>query len=254
MDAVFGVGPLARALASALGTSGTVLHVGPEVVRGPFFWRRGDLTTGEGVTSALKDARRAFLVLDAATDVRTFFTLLKPRAVARGVVVLPLDGDEPKDLRQHPDWSVVRVAPAWGPEEPLVAAWARALVAGHRPWVADPGPVRPVALPDAIAAIRAAAGFRGLRWSVIGPETVRLPDLATALAAGLGVAGRTITVPLRLAAWRAGVPEERLIAWTRAPEAAWHTPGWSPPELRGREAWLGPPEVWRPAAGLSPPV
>lgn len=244
MDVVFGTGPLARSLASALGRFGTVLMVGSELVQGPFFWRRGDIQTGEGVHAALTAARRAFLVLDRPTDLRAFFTVLKPQSVARGVAVLPLSQDEPTELKHHPDWSVVKVAPAWGPQQPLIAAWARQLAAGKRVWLSDPGEITPIAIDDAVAAVRAAAGFRGLRWTVAGEEAATLPDLAATLAHRLDVPCKTLSVPLGWACRRANVPVDDVRAWVDAPAASWHTPGWTPPDQQGAGAWLGDPATW----------
>lgn len=245
MDAVFGDGPIARSLATALGRYGTVLLVGPRPTRGGFFWRQGNAETGDGVLKVLEDATRVFVVAERPkTDTRAFFHLLKPGMVARGVLVLPLDGEEPKDLRNHSDWSIVRCAPALGPGEPLIDAWAEATAREERVWVSNPGRIRPVAMADAVGAIRAAAGFRGLRWSIIGEDEVTLPELADVLAEGLDVRTRILPMPLSIAMRRIGVDAKRIRSWTRQPEASWHTPGWTPRELLGRAGWLGDPERW----------
>ncbi len=246
MDAVFGEGPLARSLAVALGRFGNVLLVSGRPVLGPFFWQKGSLATGEGIKPALRAARRAFVILhEPHADPGVFFSLLKPDMVARGVVAVPLDAPAP-DLKKHPDWSVVQVGPTWGPEEPLVAAWASSLAEGRRIWIADPGVMHPVAMDDAVAALRAAAGFRGLRWTIAGEEEARLPDLVATIADGLGVPPKVLPVPTSLAARRAGIPLSRIDSWLRSPVERWHTPGWNPPELVGREGWLGAPELWTP--------
>lgn len=252
VDAVFGDGPIARSLATALGRFGTVLLVGPRPSRGGFFWRQGNAETGDGVLKVLEAARRVFVVAEhPKTDLRAFFHLLKPGMVARGVLVLPLEGQDPKELKHHSDWSVVRCAPALGPGEPLVDAWAEATAKEQRIWVANPGLIRPVAMADAVGAIRAAAGFRGLRWTLVGEEEITLPELADALAEGFDVRTRILPVPLSVAMRRIGVDAKRIRSWTSQPEASWHTPGWTPRELEGRNGWLGDPERWLPATDAS---
>jgi uncharacterized protein YbjT (DUF2867 family) len=245
MDAVFGDGPLARELGAALGRYATVSVVGPRPVQGPFFWRRGDVTTGQAVLQTLRDARRAFVVVErAGVDLRAFFQLLKPDLVTRGVLVVPLETPLPKELKHHPDWSVVQCAAPLGPGEPLIDAWAAATARQQRVWVANPGILRPIAMADAVSAIRAAAGFRGLRWTIAGDDAVTLPELADILAEGLDVPTRILPVPFDVAMRRAGLDADRIRGWLSLPEASWHTPGWTPRELVGRAGWLGEPTSW----------
>jgi uncharacterized protein YbjT (DUF2867 family) len=236
VDAVLGDGPLAEALVAALAASGPVVLASRAPVVGPFFWRRANLATGEGIVAALRDARRAFVIVEPGDEARGFFSVVRPGAVQRGVAVLPLGAAPPAGLERHADWSHVEVGVVWGPGEPLVRAWTSDVAAGHRVWLADPGPVRPLAVRDVVATVRAAGEHRGMRWVLAGREPARLPDLAAAVGRALGKPVRTLRVPLALAARRAGVLPVHITRWLSVPDTPSRTPGFEPPHT-GAAGW-----------------
>lgn len=248
MRVVFGEGPFAQALAAKLSTRGSVVLAGVEPVAGPWMWRAADPASGQGVRAAVEGAVAVHVVLDGSEPADGLFLVLARASRLRGGVVLPLGVATPRGHAQVPDLSVLRLGPAWGPEEPLVASWARTVAEGGRVWIADPGPMRIVPMDAAVAAAIALVEERGRTWLLAGTESVRLRDLAEALARGLGAPLRLRNVPLSWAAWRAGVDPARLRAWTRAPAAVSDCGGWHPPTA-GRGAWLGDPARWRSGGG-----
>jgi hypothetical protein len=245
MDVVLGDAPAAVALARALGTSGPTVLAGCGQVEGPFLWRKGALASGEGVAAAVKGADRLVVVVEAGQEVGGLFTAIKAGLVGRAVVVLPHGVEAPAGLRKFGDWAILRVGPVWGPEEPLVAAWARAIVAGRSLWVANPGPMRPVAEADLLPAVLAVLQRPGARWSLVGEAAVGLPDLAAALAAGLERPLRAWRVPVGLAARQAGVEARRWQAWIAASSGgATNTDDWQRPTSVGSAGWLGVRARW----------
>lgn len=241
---VFGDSPVARALAARLSREGPCTLVGLDAALGSWLWRRGDMATGEGVLQALRGAARAFVVMDHELAAPGLTTLVKPATVPRGALVLPVGAGVPDALQRLPNWSSVHLGPAWGPEDPLVDAWARAIAAGRRIWVPDIGEVPALALADAAEVAIAASREPGRTWTCVANGRATLADLAQTLAAGLGRELRSTRAPLSLAAWRAGVPAAWVRRWQQPIEASTHTPGWHAPAAAGRTAWLGDPRRW----------
>lgn len=240
---VVGSGPVARAIARRLATRGSVVLASAEPVSGPWLWRRADPASGQGLRPLLDGAPSVHVVPEAGEPVDGALLLLGRATRVVGALVHPLELPRPKATPAG--LSTLRHGPAWGPDEPLCAAWARQLVAGERVWTADPGPIRPVPMDALVAAALHVAEQPGRAWTLAGPESVRLDDLVDALARGLGVSARRRRVPLTWAAWAAGVSAERLVAWTRVPDAVTACDGWIPPTT-GRAAWLGDPAAFRP--------
>jgi hypothetical protein len=239
VDVVFGEGPVAVALATRLGREGSTVLVGARPVVGPFLWRHGEASTGKGIKQAVEGAGRVFVVADDASATGGLFLVLRRMPRLRGAVLLPLGVEAPAALAECPTLARVHHGPAWGPEEPLIDAWVRRLLAGRRLWVGDPGPVRPVAMPAVTAAVVEAA-FRGpVRWTIAGPEAVRLPELAAELARRLGRPLRAWRVPPAWAARSAGVPLSRLQRWVHTPVTPTVADGWTPPGLTDRTGWVG---------------
>ncbi|MCB9664522.1 MAG: hypothetical protein H6732_10425 [Alphaproteobacteria bacterium] len=245
MRVVFGRSPVAVGLAEWLARAEPTVLAGRSAVEGAFLWRQADLASGAGVKAALTGARRVYVVVDEADEADGLLALLARAARLRGAVVLPLGAPAPPLLGKVPGLSRVRLGPVWGPSEPLVASWARTLVAGGRVWLADPGVFRPLAVEDAVAYVSEAAERPGgVAWTVPGPSAVRLPELAATLAKGLGRPLRTVRVPLGWALRRAGVERARLERWLATPEGPAQTDGWSPSRVVGAEGWLGDPGSW----------
>lgn len=249
MDVVFGDSPVARALASRLARENPCTLVGKDASLGSWLWRKGDMATGEGVLQALKGAGRAFVVMEHDLAAPGLFTLLKPATVPRGAVVLPVGAALPEPLQRLPNWSSVQLGPAWGPEDPLVEAWAKAIAAGRRIWVPDLGEIAALSLTDAAEAALAASREPGRAWTYVAPAGATLTELAQSLASGLSKELRMSRAPLGLAAWKAGVPASWIRRWQRPTDATTHTPGWHPPAPIGRVAWLGDPKRWLTAKG-----
>lgn len=245
MDLVLGHGPVAVALANTLAGEGPVMMAGGAPTGGPFFWRRADMGTGAGIDAALSGIERLFIALEPGQSAAGLFTLMKPGSVEDAVVVLPLGEPDPPGIDRHDQLSMVRVGPCWGPEEPLVGAWAAAIAAGRRVWVPNPGGVRPVALRQVVAAAREAAERPGVRWTVVSDEVVQLADLVAAISKTLGKPARTLPAPMRWGCRRAGVDPARVRAWAGVPAAEWKTPGWTPTEWPGRDAWVGDAARWQ---------
>lgn len=245
MNVIFGAGPLAQALATDLATRGSTVLVGPHPVEGPFLWRYADTATGRGVRWAAEGGHRVYVVLDTPLATQGLFLILRHAHGLHGAVVVPLGQEEPRGMAQCPGLSRVHVGPVWGPDEPLVAAWASAIAQGRRVWVPNPGVVRPVAMSDAVAAIEAAGGQAGVRWVLGGQRDVRLADLAEALGRGLGRPVRRLPAPLQVAAWRAGIDAEAIQDWVKMPVAPWRTGDWELPRPAGEKGWLGDPARWR---------
>jgi len=251
VDVVFGTSPLALAVTSRLAASGPTALASKAAQLGPWLWRRCDPATAEGVHHALKGANRAVVVMDDDDEVAGLFTLLKPSSVTRGVLVLGPNTAAPKGLERLGNWSTVRIGATWGPQEPLVAAWAARIARGGGVWVPDLGELAIVSTLDAANAVAAALDVSGASWTLIGDDVVRLSDLATAIGEGLGVPARIWRAPLGLAAWRAGVPATAIRRWApRTPSKPQrYTPGWTPPSLARRAAWLGDPAKFLQDAG-----
>lgn len=247
MRVVFGDAPLARSLAAHLAEQGSVVLAGPRPVEGPWLWRKADPASGSGIRPLLEDARAVYVAPERGERVDGLLLVLSRASKLRGAIAWPLGEPAPGLVDGASSLALVKVGPVWGPEEPLVSAWAEQVAAGGRVWTADPGAVRPVAEDAAVATVIEASRREGARWTLAGEEAVRLDDLLDALAAGLARPARRRRVPLTWAAWGAGVPPERLRAWVDVPAVPPSCDGWHAP-TRGRAAWLGDPSRWERAA------
>ncbi len=245
MRVVVGRGPLARAVAAHLSVQTSVVLAGTTPIEGPWLWRRADPATGAGIRGVVEGARAVHAVIEPGERVDGLLMLLSRASRVRASIVTHLGAPAPGLPVGAQGVAWLQVGPVWGPEEPLIRAWASQLVRGGRVWVADPGPIRPVSMDAAVAAAVEVADHPGARWTLAGHQSVRLADLAEQLAHDLALPSRTRRVPVGWAAWRAGVTPERLRSWTRVPEATSITEGWVAPS-RGRAAWLGPVDRWRP--------
>ncbi|MCB9682005.1 MAG: hypothetical protein H6733_11095 [Alphaproteobacteria bacterium] len=245
MHVVLGDAPLAWALADALAPTVPTVVAGRVPAHGAFLWRLADLTTGEGVTHALRGATRVFVVLEHGQPTEGLFLVLRKLGDVPGAVAVPLGDAVPAGLAQVRHLGLVAHGTPWGAREPLVAAWGKQLMAGRRLWMADPGPLRPVAMARVVEAVRAAAERPGARWSVPAAQPASLPALATALAERVRVPLRTWPAPLGWAARQAGVDVARLRHWGDVPDAVHDTGSWYPTAPDGPSAWCGEPSAWR---------
>jgi|JI6StandDraft_1071083.scaffolds.fasta_scaffold123922_2 hypothetical protein len=244
MLVVLGSSPVAVAIARGLSASGPVVLAGPVAAVGPFLWRRCALSTGEGVAEAARGADEVVVVLQGTDDGAGALSALKPSLVARATLVLPSHAEPPQGWRRFPEGNVLKLGPVWGPEVPLVQAWVGALLRGEALWLADPGAVRAIAEADVLAAVEALAERRGARWVLTGERLVRLPELADALAQGLGRSLRARRVPMLLASRQAGWDAATWRAWEAASVLAGSdTDDWRPTRA-GAAGWLGPRSRW----------
>lgn len=231
MDVVVGFGPLATSVARALGQAGRPTVLGsPKPRSGPFLWRRVDAETGEGMRGLAKEVRRLFVVQDGPPRSAWGVAVgLADAPLTARVYAVPLDQEVPDGLTPPSAWSGVAFGTLWGPDEPLVARWSDAIAEGRHVLLADPGPMFPVPMADASAAVIAAADHPGARWTVSGQTEARLPQLAEALSRHHRRPLRVTRATLGLCARHAGVDAARIKAWVGARRAP-VTPGWALPE------------------------
>jgi hypothetical protein len=189
------------------------------------------------VKGALGGVRTAFMILERASPATGAFTVLKQMSVDEGVVVVPLGDPYPAGLSSRSAWSGVEVGPCWGPEEPLVSRWAALVAAGRHVWTADPGRIPVVAMPDAVAAVTAAALHPQVRWRIAGTEA-RLPDIVDELGRQHARPVRATRLPLSLAMQRVGVDPNRIREWLAAPRGMSETPGWTSAAASGSPGWV----------------
>lgn len=242
---VFGDAPLAQALAHRLAARVPTVLASHRPVSGPFLWRAGDVTTGEGVRLAAQGARRVYVVLDDDRSIDGLLVILGRASGVRGAVVQPLGAKRPSGLEGLGELSHVQVGPVWGPEDPLVEAWGSAIAAGQRVWVPDPGPIRPVAAPEAVAAVLEAGERPGVHWVLPGARPVQLADLATEIAARTGRPLKRLPATLGMAARRAGVDAGVIARWAAMPEPSRQTDGWRLGRTVGPADWVGDATRWR---------
>jgi hypothetical protein len=239
MDVVLGEGALAEGIAAALGKEGPTRLVGPPMgTEAATLWRWADLDSGEGVGVGVRGADRVYFVLERPRAAHGALAALEKLGIEDGVAVGPIGTAMPQGLDRWPGWSRVEVGPIWGPTEPLVARWSALVASGQHVWLADPGPIAALALPDAVAAVRAAVTLEGARWRLTSPGSVRLPQLADALAVFHDRPLRATRVPLRFAMRAISLDPGRIREWLAAPAAPPETPGWKVPQLAGPAGWV----------------
>jgi len=238
VNGIFGSSPFAGAMALALKSSEQTLRVSATPEPGPFFWRRANLATGEGVAKALKGLRKVWLLPADDEDISGFFAILKAGMIDRGVLVLPLDAEAPKGLKKHPTWAVLRRGPIWGAHTPLAHTWAQRLQGRQRIFLADPGPVAAVGTPLALEATQAIMQHRAARWTLTSPHTTTFPQLLDALAAQRDAPARRWKTPTGWMMRQTGVSPLTLARWLSAPTEEAKTPGWTPPSRLIGQVWF----------------
>jgi len=239
VNTVFGTSPLAVALAHCLHAQAATWLCNTQPSQHKLLWRYADVSTGEGLRTALAETPRIFLILDnqADTEAEGLFIAIRRLEPIQGVVVTPVGCSAPSQLAQTPHWSHIQVGPCWGLIDPIISRLIQRVALEKRIWLPSTQDLHSLSIPDAVTLCMAAIDYPGARW-IAPADPANLTLLIEDLQRMHQIRATTRTMPLSACAWQLGVPRKALLHWLSGTPATRHTPGWEPTDWMGRAGWI----------------